>query len=244
MANIKFSQFTEQTDTANVQFLVGYNGSTNVRIAPGNVSSLGGSGTLNTIAMFTPDGNTLGNSLITISNIGTASESINSTAKILQVGPLTGTATIAQINLRSGAGNNGIIDAGLGSLLLRINSSSTAALELATTGALQAKSYGSGTFTGTAAYGLSVDSSGNIIETTGGAAYPFLIDTNSLYSGFVPSGLSGNPVDNTVLGIDAGAGLTTGFGNTFIGFEAAKLITDSDNMVIIGRQGFPFPIRC
>ena len=37
MANIKFSQFTEQTDTANVQFLVGYNGTTNVRIAPGNI---------------------------------------------------------------------------------------------------------------------------------------------------------------------------------------------------------------
>ena len=37
MANLKFSQFTEQTDTANVQFLVGYNGSTNVRIAPGNI---------------------------------------------------------------------------------------------------------------------------------------------------------------------------------------------------------------
>ena len=63
-----------------------------------------------------------------------------------------------------------------------------------------------------------------------------LVDGNSVYVAEVPSGLSGNPVDNTVLGIDAGAGLTTGFGNTFIGFEAAKLITDSDNMVVIGRQ--------
>ena len=63
-----------------------------------------------------------------------------------------------------------------------------------------------------------------------------LVDGNSVYVAEVPSGLSGNPVDNTVFGIDAGAGLTTGFGNTFIGFEAAKLITDSDNMVIIGRQ--------
>ncbi len=52
MANLKFSQFTEQTDTANVQFLVGYNGSTNVRIAPGNISDLGGNGTVNTIAML------------------------------------------------------------------------------------------------------------------------------------------------------------------------------------------------
>ena len=63
-----------------------------------------------------------------------------------------------------------------------------------------------------------------------------LVDGNSVYVAEVPSGLSGNPIDNTVFGIDAGDGLTTGFGNTFIGFEAAKLITDSDNMVIIGRQ--------
>jgi len=40
MANLKFSQFTEQADPANVQFLVGYNGSDNVRIAPSNVADL------------------------------------------------------------------------------------------------------------------------------------------------------------------------------------------------------------
>jgi len=40
MANLKFSQFTEQSDPANVQFLVGYNGSDNVRIAPSNVADL------------------------------------------------------------------------------------------------------------------------------------------------------------------------------------------------------------
>ena len=38
MANLKFSQFTEQTDTSNVQFIVGYNGATNVRISPANIS--------------------------------------------------------------------------------------------------------------------------------------------------------------------------------------------------------------
>ena len=31
MANKKFSEFTAQTDSANVQFVVGYNGSDNVR---------------------------------------------------------------------------------------------------------------------------------------------------------------------------------------------------------------------
>ena len=86
MPNLKFSQFQEQTDSANVQLVVGYNGTDNVRIAPGN---LGG--------------------------------------------------------------------------------------------------------------------------------YPFLIDTQSLYSGFVPSGLSGNPQGNTVLGISASSSATTGFKNTALG---------------------------
>jgi len=37
MPNLKFSQFLEQTDPANVQFVVGYNGTDNVRIAPGDL---------------------------------------------------------------------------------------------------------------------------------------------------------------------------------------------------------------
>jgi len=37
MANIKFSQFTSQTDYTNVADLVGYNGATNVRITPDNL---------------------------------------------------------------------------------------------------------------------------------------------------------------------------------------------------------------
>ncbi|MCP4323523.1 MAG: hypothetical protein GY787_17065, partial [Alteromonadales bacterium] len=167
MANLKFSQFTEQTDTANVQFLVGYNGSTNVRIAPGNISSLSGGGTLNTIAMFTPDGNTLGNSLIIINNVGTPSESVDSTSKVFQIGTAI-SGNFAQLNLLS-PGAEGIINtSGSGDLVLRINSSTTNQFRLKDTGALQAKAYGSGTFTGTAAYTLSVDSSGNIIETTAG----------------------------------------------------------------------------
>lgn len=37
MPNLKFSQFQEQTDTSNVQFVVGYNGTDNVRISPSNL---------------------------------------------------------------------------------------------------------------------------------------------------------------------------------------------------------------
>jgi len=42
MPNLKFSQFVEKTDPANVQFLVGYDGTDNVRIAPSNVTDLSG----------------------------------------------------------------------------------------------------------------------------------------------------------------------------------------------------------
>ena len=38
MANLKFSQFTEKTDPANVQFIVGYDGTSNVRITPDNIA--------------------------------------------------------------------------------------------------------------------------------------------------------------------------------------------------------------
>ena len=46
MPNLKFSQFSAQTDPANVQFLVGYNGTANVRIAPGDLGG-GGASSLN-----------------------------------------------------------------------------------------------------------------------------------------------------------------------------------------------------
>jgi len=105
MPNLKFSQFQEQTDSANVQFVVGYNGTNNVRIAPGN---LGG--------------------------------------------------------------------------------------------------------------------------------YPFLIDTASLYSGFVPSGLSGNPQGNTVLGINASSSATTGFKNTALGYEALSGNTTGSYNTAVGNN--------
>jgi len=61
-----------------------------------------------------------------------------------------------------------------------------------------------------------------------------LVDTASLYVGEVPSGLSGNPQSNTVLGIDAGVSLTTGDSNTLIGNNAGDSITGGTNSVAIG----------
>jgi hypothetical protein len=54
MANLKFSQFQEQTDPANVQFVVGYNGTDNVRIDPANLG--GGATDLNGLSDVLIDG--------------------------------------------------------------------------------------------------------------------------------------------------------------------------------------------
>jgi len=82
-----------------------------------------------------------------------------------------------------------------------------------------------------------------------------LVDTNSLYVGEVPSGLSGNPQANTILGIDAGKDLTTGntnilvggiagqnittgAGNVVVGYEAANNLTSGQDNVCVGKAAF------
>ena len=63
-----------------------------------------------------------------------------------------------------------------------------------------------------------------------------LVDTDSLYVGEVPSGLSGNPQNNTILGIDSGTALTSGLKNTFIGNDAAKSLTTANENTAVGYQ--------
>lgn len=63
-----------------------------------------------------------------------------------------------------------------------------------------------------------------------------LIDTNSEYVGTVPAGLSGNPQNNTTLGISAGLDLTTGNENTLIGTLAGSSLTTQNDNVVIGNK--------
>jgi hypothetical protein len=63
-----------------------------------------------------------------------------------------------------------------------------------------------------------------------------LVDTASLYVGEVPSGLSGNPQDNTVLGIDAGASITSANTCTIIGSNAGNSITTGNRQTIVGHD--------
>jgi hypothetical protein len=63
-----------------------------------------------------------------------------------------------------------------------------------------------------------------------------LVDTASLYVGEVPSGLSGNPQSNTVLGIDAGDSLTSAAGNTLLGNQSGKTLTVGAYNTFIGMR--------
>lgn len=75
----------------------------------------------------------------------------NQSAHLNRAADTNGTLTLANL-------------AGTGGLVLTASSSASTGITIASTGAIQAGSYGSGTFTGTAAKMLAVDSSGNIIE--------------------------------------------------------------------------------
>ena len=63
-----------------------------------------------------------------------------------------------------------------------------------------------------------------------------LVDTDSLYVGEVPSGLSGNPQDNTILGIDSGTALTSGNSNTLIGNNTGAGISTGSGYTIVGKD--------
>jgi len=153
MADIKFSQFTNQTDYINVDEVVGYNGATNVRITPGDL-----------ISSYLLDTGVVGfNNSIKLGTVG-------STVSI-QAG-FNGTQDLFFSN--SGAtnyfrnvgftqsGDFVVQSIGLGDTL-RLNNDPADP----NVGQLELGKYGVGTFTtGTPVYNLGVDASGIIKETS------------------------------------------------------------------------------
>lgn len=166
MANKKFSEFTLKTDPANVDFVVGYDGTDNVRIDPANLAPA---------------------------------------------------APVTSVNSLTGAVSLGLTD------LDDVGSDGTNGQVLTTNG--------SGSFTFQDAGG---GGGGGGASSLNGLS-DCLVDTDSLYVGEVPAGLSGNPQANTILGIDAGNSLTTGDDNTFIGNKAGMLSTSGGNNTFIGE---------
>jgi hypothetical protein len=85
----------------------------------------------------------------------------------------------------------------------------SAKMTLLTTGQLQLSTYGSGTYTGTAAHQLAVDSSGNIIETTDGGGNVSGSGTNNYLTRWTGTNSVGNSniFDNGTVGVGTAANL-------------------------------------
>ena len=103
--------------------------------------------------------------------------------------------------------------------------------------------YGSGTYTGTAAFSLAVDASGNVIETAGGGIpwpYQYDVGNGTLLQGENPATTQ---VGVTTFGVGAGANLgpTSGgasgdSGNTAFGFNAMNLENNEVQCTAIGYK--------
>jgi len=178
MADIKFSQFTLQTDFANVSEVVGYDGATNVRITPSNLIS--------TYLLTSP---------IEVGSLLEATGGIeigkNAGTPFISNGGVAGATDLFFGSNASGSGDyfrnlavtcegyfgvNSALGAGIPDVL-RIETDSTSA----NLGELELGKYGVGTFTGGApVYNLGVDANGVIKETS-------LVDANTI-TGTVASG--------------------------------------------------------
>jgi len=99
MPNLKFSQFQEQTDTSNVQFVVGYNGTDNVRISPSNLQGdflplTGGTMTGNLTVE-----NSSANPEITIGDVDNLSNPTGTTTPSLTIGNRGSSANVGSCNI-------------------------------------------------------------------------------------------------------------------------------------------------
>ena len=115
------------------------------------------------------------------------------------------------VKLTYSTGNStGIIDTGYSSTGLEFRTGGTERMRISSSGAIKFNAYGGGTNTGTAAYSLAVDSSGNIIEEAAGGGGASTITTNNFPGnatvgpftlGAAPSGGSKSFVDVFIDGV-------------------------------------------
>jgi hypothetical protein len=164
MANKKFSEFSLKTDPADVDFVVGYDGTDNVRIDPANLAPA---------------------------------------------------APVDSVNTQTGVVSLGLTD------LDDVGADGTSGQVLTTDG--------SGSFTFADAGGGGGASSLNDLSDV-------LIDGTSSYFVDIPASLTGNPVDNVVIGDGAGSSLISGRSNTLIGHDAGNNLSLRSYNTCIGYQ--------
>lgn len=104
------------------------------------------------------------------------------------------------------AESTGVYLAANGSRVLSFETNNAERMRISTAGAIRFNNYGSGTFTGTVAYNLAVDSSGNVIETAGG-----VVDGSGT-ANYIPKWSDSNTIGNSVIyesSSNIGIGTTT-----------------------------------
>lgn len=229
MANKKFSDFTLKTDPANVDFLVGYLGSDNVRIDPAN---LGGGGGVSPIS-----GQTASYALGT-----NALAAIDTTAERYMTAFGTEAMTAATTAIRSVAigyqtlstGTTGITDSiAIGDKALK-NTTGQRNIAIGTQAGQSITSGQSNVAIGRYAHGLANSTASNNVtigETAGifqsSCSMNVIIGRNAGY--YNSSGSS-----NVKIGAYAGNSGTTGFYNTLVGNNAGRNATSAGNNTLIG----------
>lgn len=234
-------------------------------VTPAGAGTVGGSGTTDTLPMWTA-ASTLGDSLVVSTSGGNGiginmaagapssatfkveSTGAGSTPDVMQLSSASASCNI--MLTQSGGtpfgyyGNSCILGGAATEMQLRSNNDllfssggNTEHMRLKSAGDLQLPLYGSGTFTGTATFGLSVDANGNIIETAGGGAIPwpyqYDLGLRQLIQGENP-GATGDAT--TAYGVEALTSITSGTSNTAIGTGAGYNITSSNRNTVIGSN--------
>lgn len=235
MANLKFSQFQEQTDPANVQFVVGYNGTDNVRIDPGNLggSSAGlvsgtGSDSMASDASLTPTGNAAIASGLRSIALGADS-------------PFSGTNAQCEANAADAIaiGTSAFADGTNAISIGNIVRSRSSDISIGSNAGRYASSGSSNVRIGNSASNFSCSSSVYIGSNSGRNAnngnFNAAVGTDSLKS------TTGD--NNTSIGYQAGENLSTGNNNTLIGSNSAPSVNTISNEITLGDSSVS-TLRC
>ena len=243
MADKKFSQFEEQTDPSNVQFVAGYSGSNNVKISPANLTDLTGY-LLNTTDTFTGD--------LTVTGTIDATGDISVNGLTVGKGGTSNAANTAigvnsLLDVTTGNGNTAI-GSNAGSNITT-GESNTA---IGRSSLRDATIANNNTAIGVDTLTVNLDGSSNTavghrsLYLAAGATENTAVGKNSLTDVTTGNG-------NTAVGYNAGANTTTGESNTAVGyqslfgnldgrfnvglgFNALNLNTTGDSNVALGKQ--------
>ena len=156
----------------------------------------------------------------TIRSSGQASFAELGPISIAQVGG--NSSTLSKIDIISTFGGSSLITA---TNTLTLKASSKDAIEINNTGAIQFNEYGSGAFTGTVAKNLSIDSSGNIIETNPS------VDGSGTLNYVTKWTPDGNTLGNSIIfdnGTQVGVGTTSPAGSVKLHVEGALRVNDGN----------------